>query len=161
MACRQIWCREVHSSQLRDRATQETILLRELSVSFFPLAGHQTKRTLPYLLRTIALQAALLDSIFCTRLVKLHKNTRIVFGQQDSTIIWAKICNGILSRIPSQDPLFWVFDRPDEVETPTETDKTTLEDQTRCPNQHFAISVLQNKDTNLGDPGNVPPNDRS
>lgn len=86
----------------------------------FFLAGHQTKRKLSYLLRTIALQAALLHNVFCTRLVELHENTGIVFGQQKATIIWEKIFEGILFRIPSQDPLFWVFDGLDEAETPTE-----------------------------------------
>ena len=100
-------------------------LLRKRSFSgscqfHFFSAGHQTKRTLAYLLRNIALQAALAHEVFCTRLVDLHENTGIVFGQQKATIIWEKIFEGILFRIPSQDPLFWVFDGLDESETPTE-----------------------------------------
>ena len=47
----------------------------------FFLAGHQTKRTLSHLLRNIALQAALFHEVFCTRLIELHENTGIVFGQ--------------------------------------------------------------------------------
>ncbi|KAG8530798.1 uncharacterized protein KY384_004155 [Bacidia gigantensis] len=84
----------------------------------FFLAGHQMKRTLSYLLRNIALQAALFHELFCTRLLELHENTGIVFGQQKATIIWEKIFEGILFRIPSQDPLFWVFDGLDEAEAP-------------------------------------------
>ena len=86
----------------------------------FFLAGHQTKRTLSYLLRNIALQVALFHEVFCTRLIELHENTGIVFGQQKATIIWEKIFEGILFRIPSQNPFFWVFDGLDEAETPTE-----------------------------------------
>ena len=86
----------------------------------FFLAGDQIKRTLSYMLRNIALQAALFHEIFCTRLIELHENTGIVFGQQKATTIWEKIFEGILFRIPSQNPFFWVFDGLDEAETPTE-----------------------------------------
>ncbi len=86
----------------------------------FFLARHETKRTLSYLLRNIALQAALYHEVFCTRLIELHENTDIFFGQQKAKIIWEKVFEGILFRIPSQDPLYWVFDGLDEAETPTE-----------------------------------------
>ncbi|KAL9041619.1 MAG: hypothetical protein Q9214_004044, partial [Letrouitia sp. 1 TL-2023] len=86
----------------------------------FFLAGNQTKRTISYLLRSIALQAALFHEVFCTRLIELHENTGIVFGQQKAMIIWEKIFEGILFRIPSQNPFFWVFDGLDEAETPVE-----------------------------------------
>ncbi|KAL8671628.1 MAG: hypothetical protein Q9168_003879 [Polycauliona sp. 1 TL-2023] len=86
----------------------------------FFLAGHQTKRSLSYTLRNLALQAALCHELFCARLMELHEDTGIVFGQQKPTIIWEKIFEGILFRIPSQDPLYWVFDGLDEAESPTE-----------------------------------------
>ncbi|KAL8646882.1 MAG: hypothetical protein Q9210_005880 [Variospora velana] len=86
----------------------------------FFLAAHQTKRTVSYLLRSIALQAALLNEVFCTRLIGLHENTGITFGQQKATMIWEKVFEGILFRIPSQGPLFWVIDGLDEAETPLE-----------------------------------------
>ncbi len=86
----------------------------------FFLAEHETKRTLSYLLRSIALQAALDHEAFSTRLIELHENTGITFGQQKAPIIWEKIFEGILFRLPSQDPLFWVFDGLDEAEAPTE-----------------------------------------
>lgn len=86
----------------------------------FFLAGHQTKRTLSYLLRSIALQAALSHKAFCSRFLELYENTEIVFSQQKATIIWEKIFEGILFRQPSQDPFFWVFDGLDEAESPTE-----------------------------------------
>lgn len=86
----------------------------------FFLAGHQTKRTLSYLLRSIALQAALSHKSFCSRFLELYENTEIVFSQQKATIIWEKIFEGILFRQPSQDPFFWVFDGLDEAESPTE-----------------------------------------
>lgn len=86
----------------------------------FFLAGHQTKRTLSYLLRSIALQAALSHNDFCLRLLDLHENTGIDFSQQKATVIWEKIFEGILFRLPSQEPMFWVFDGLDEAESPTE-----------------------------------------
>ncbi|KAI4136572.1 MAG: hypothetical protein LQ341_005546, partial [Variospora aurantia] len=86
----------------------------------FFLAAHQTKRTVSYLLRSIALQAALLNEVFCSRLIELHENTGITFGQQKATMIWEKVFEGILFRIPSKGPLFWVLDGLDEAETPLE-----------------------------------------
>jgi len=86
----------------------------------FFLMGHQTKRTLSYLLRSVALQAALSHKAFCSRLLELHENTGINFGQQKAIIIWERIFEGILFRLPSQDPLFWVFEGLDEAESPTE-----------------------------------------
>ncbi|KAI4286618.1 MAG: hypothetical protein L6R35_004132 [Caloplaca aegaea] len=100
-------------------------LLKERSFSgrchfHFFLAAHQTKRTVSYLLRSIALQAALLDEVFCARLIELHDSTGVLFGQQKATMIWEKVFEGILFRTPSQDPFFWVFDGLDEAETPAE-----------------------------------------
>ncbi|KAL8715496.1 MAG: hypothetical protein Q9220_000831 [cf. Caloplaca sp. 1 TL-2023] len=86
----------------------------------FFLAGHQMKRTHAYMLRNIALQAALCHEEFCTRLIELHEKTGIGFGQQKATTIWEKLFEGILFRLPSQNPLFWIFDGLDEAETPTE-----------------------------------------
>ncbi|KAI4262936.1 MAG: hypothetical protein L6R42_001894 [Xanthoria sp. 1 TBL-2021] len=86
----------------------------------FFLAGHQTKRSLSHMLCNIALQAAMCHENFCTRLIELHENTGIIFGQQKATIIWEKIFEGVLFRIPSQNPLFWVIDGLDEAESPTE-----------------------------------------
>lgn len=86
----------------------------------FFLAGHQAKRTISYLLRSIALQAALSHDDFCLRLLDLHENTGINFSQQKATVIWEKIFEGILFRLPSQEPLFWVLDGLDEAESPIE-----------------------------------------
>lgn len=86
----------------------------------FFLAGHQTKRTLSYLLRSIALQVALSHSDFCLQLLELFENTGINFSQQKAIIIWEKIFEGILFRLPSQEPIFWVLDGLDEAESPTE-----------------------------------------
>ncbi|KAH0541241.1 hypothetical protein FGG08_004246 [Glutinoglossum americanum] len=86
----------------------------------FFLAGNQSKRTVSYLLRRVALQAALSHDVFRLRLLELHENTGIIFSQQKATIIWEKIFEGILFRLPSQSPLYWVFDGLDEAESPTE-----------------------------------------
>lgn len=86
----------------------------------FFLAGHQNKRTLSYMLRSVALQAALCDDAFYSQLIKLHQNTGINFAHQRVTIIWDKIFEGILFRQPSPDPLFWVIDGLDEADSPSE-----------------------------------------
>lgn len=86
----------------------------------FFLAGHQTKRTLAYLLRSVALQIAQSHGVFCSRVLELHENTGIIFSQQKENFIWEKIFEGILFRLPSQEPLFWVFDGLDEAESPSD-----------------------------------------
>ncbi|KAL9120855.1 MAG: hypothetical protein Q9187_002593 [Circinaria calcarea] len=86
----------------------------------FFLAGHQTKRTISYLLRSIALQAALSHGVFCSRLLELHENTGINFIQSKAIVIWEKIFEGILFRLPLERPLYWVFDGLDEAESPSE-----------------------------------------
>ena len=86
----------------------------------FFLAGHQTKRSLSYLLRNIALQVALSHEAFCLLLLELHDNTGMIFSQQKAIIIWEKIFEGLIFRLSFQDPLFWVFDGLDEAESPTE-----------------------------------------
>lgn len=86
----------------------------------FFIAGHQMKRTISYLLRSIALQTALSDSAFCKRLLDLYHKTGMTFGQQKYNIIWEKVFDGILFRLPSRGPIFWIIDGVDEAETPTE-----------------------------------------
>src|SRR5438034_198517 len=64
----------------------------------FFVAGHQTKRTLSYLLRSVALQAALSDDAFCSRLLEVHENAGVILSQQNATTIWEKIFEGIFFR---------------------------------------------------------------
>lgn len=86
----------------------------------FFLAADRAKRTVSYLLRSIALQVALSDEEFCSRLLQLYVDTGITFSQAKDTIIWDKIFEGVLFRLPDQGPSFWVFDGLDEAESCTE-----------------------------------------
>lgn len=86
----------------------------------FFLATHHGKRTLSYLLRSLALQIALSRQDFCARLLSLQENTGINIGNQKATIIWEKIFEGIFFDLPSSKPIFWVFDGLDEAEGPSE-----------------------------------------
>lgn len=119
MAYRDSWVRKVHTGEFHHSFAQKRSFAGTCHYHFF-LMGHQTKRPLSYLLRSVALQAALSHKAFCSRLLELHENTGINFSQQKAIIIWEKIFEGILFRLPSQDPLFWVFDGLDEAESLTE-----------------------------------------
>lgn len=86
----------------------------------FFLAGHQTKKSLAYVLRNLAFQFALSSEAYMTRLFELSEATGILFDQQKASVIWEKIFEGILFRMPSEAPLFWVLDGLDEAESSLE-----------------------------------------
>lgn len=86
----------------------------------FFLAGHQTKRSLAYVLRNLAFQFALSSEAYMARLFELSEATGILFDQQKASVIWEKIFEGILLRMPSEAPLFWVLDGLDEAESSLE-----------------------------------------
>ncbi|KAI0490672.1 hypothetical protein F4859DRAFT_520389 [Xylaria cf. heliscus] len=86
----------------------------------FFLAGHRQKRTISYLLRGIAFQAAVSFPCFGARLIDLHEGTDITFEQQKVSFIWEKIFEGLLFRIPDRPTMFWVIDGLDEAESPTD-----------------------------------------
>ncbi|KAI0107446.1 hypothetical protein GGR51DRAFT_570813 [Nemania sp. FL0031] len=85
----------------------------------FFLGGHRQKRTVSYLLRSIAFQAAVSLPDFRARLIDLHKGTDITFEREKVSFIWEKIFEGLLLRIPDQPAMFWVIDGLDEAESPT------------------------------------------
>lgn len=64
------------------------------------------------------MQVALSHDVFCAKLLDFNEKTNMTFSQQPFSVIWEKIFEGILFRIPFQGPLFWVFDGLDEAETP-------------------------------------------
>jgi hypothetical protein len=51
-------------------------------------AGYRVKRTLSYLLWSIAFQSALSCDVFATRLLELYDGTGINFGQQKPSALW-------------------------------------------------------------------------
>ncbi|EEP81421.1 predicted protein [Uncinocarpus reesii 1704] len=86
----------------------------------FFLAAHHAKRTLSYLLRSLALQLALSHEDFRAHLLNLQENTGINFGNQKATFLWEKLFEGIFFRLPASGPVFWIFDGLDEADGPSE-----------------------------------------
>ncbi|KAI8635320.1 hypothetical protein F5Y19DRAFT_7290 [Xylariaceae sp. FL1651] len=86
----------------------------------FFFAGHQTKRTISFLLRSVAFQAAVNVNDILSQIVKLHESTGITFGDQKVSIIWEKLFEGLLFRSSAHDYLYWVFDGLDEAESAPE-----------------------------------------
>lgn len=86
----------------------------------FFLAADKDKKTLAYMLRSIAYQVALSSELFLTRLIRLSEASSMTFEQEDVSTIWERIFEGLLFRLPSEDPLFRVIDGLDETESPNE-----------------------------------------
>ncbi|KAK8852144.1 Vegetative incompatibility protein HET-E-1 [Apiospora arundinis] len=84
----------------------------------FFLAGDKDKSTLAYMLRSIAYQVALSSDLFLSRLVELSDASGIAFDQEKVSTIWERVFEGLLFRLPSDDPLFWIIDGLDEAESP-------------------------------------------
>jgi WD40 repeat protein len=82
----------------------------------FFAAGHQTKRTVAYCLRSIATQLALINDNLRTRLISLETEAGIRFNSQDPNLhaIWEQIYEQIIFKIDFGRPLFWVLDGVDE-----------------------------------------------
>ncbi|KAI9725250.1 MAG: hypothetical protein M1828_003431 [Chrysothrix sp. TS-e1954] len=103
-------------TMLKDTPSRGNCLYHFLS------AGNHFKRTVSYLLRSIAFQAALSNDEIFSGLLELHESTQITFAQQKPTFIWEKIFEGILFRLGSESkpPMYWVVDGIDESDTPGE-----------------------------------------
>ncbi|PMD60278.1 uncharacterized protein K444DRAFT_722408 [Hyaloscypha bicolor E] len=86
----------------------------------FFLYGDKLKRSLSYLLCSIALQVALAHEPFAARLVEFQEATGMNIKEQKASIIWEKIFEGIMFRMTFPGPFNWVFDGLDEAESPSE-----------------------------------------
>lgn len=86
----------------------------------FFLYGNQTRRSLSYVLRSLALQAALANELFCTQLLRFCESIGVEIKEQKPAILWEKIFEGILFRTPFQGSLFWVLDGLDEAGFPAD-----------------------------------------
>ena len=82
-------------------------------------AGHQSKRTAAYCLRSIASQLAFTNEEFREKLLTLREDTGLSFSSQDQdfSVIWEKIFDGIIFKMEGE-PLFWVLDAFDEADVP-------------------------------------------
>ncbi|KAL1859522.1 hypothetical protein VTK73DRAFT_7574 [Phialemonium thermophilum] len=84
---------------------------------FFLRYGDKKKRTLGFLLRSIAYQIALSAPVFLERLTEVLDET-ISWETADPRIIWDHLFRSALFDIEEQEPLFWVIDGLDEAEDP-------------------------------------------
>ena len=82
-------------------------------------AGHQSKRTVAYCLRSIASQLAFTNEEFREKLLTLREETGLSFSSQnqDFSVIWEKIFDGIIFKMKGE-PLYWVLDAFDEADVP-------------------------------------------
>ena len=82
-------------------------------------SGHQAKRTAAYCLRSLASQLAFTNREFRQRLLDLHDESGIAFTSQNEnfTVIWDTIFEGIIFKLSFQKPLFWVLDAVDEADS--------------------------------------------
>lgn len=85
---------------------------------YYFIAADESKKTLAYMLRSIAYQVALSSNLFLSRLIELSDATGIRFGLEKAPTIWERVFEGILFRKSLEHPLFWVIDGLDEAESP-------------------------------------------
>ena len=97
-------------------------LLRDPSVShccyYFFKSDDQTKRTVGYMLSSIAFQIATEFESFGDRLLELHEARSMSFGRQKATGIWESVFEPLLLRHTFDRPVFWVIDGLDEADQP-------------------------------------------
>ena len=94
---------------------KERFLESSCQYHFF-LSDHQAKRTAAYFLRIMAFQLAQSHDAIQDALFKLSDETNVTFGEQSSGIIWEKVFEGIIFRIPLDGVLYWVLDALDEAD---------------------------------------------
>lgn len=82
----------------------------------FFLSDDRAKRTIGYFLRVIAFQLAQSFEAIQEALFRLNDETNATFGSQNITVIWEKIFEGIIFRIPLDGDLFWIVDALDEAD---------------------------------------------
>jgi len=97
-------------------------LLRDPSVShccyYFFKSDDQTKRTVGYMLSSIAFQIAIQFKSFGDRLLELHAARSMSFDRQKTTGVWESVFEPILLRQTFERPVFWIIDGLDEADQP-------------------------------------------
>lgn len=82
----------------------------------FFLSDNQAKRTVAYFLRVIAFQLARSLEVVREAIFRLNDETNATFGAQSVTILWEKLFEGIIFRVPFDGEMFWVIDALDEAD---------------------------------------------
>ncbi|KAG6368892.1 hypothetical protein INS49_003110 [Diaporthe citri] len=97
---------------------------------FFIRHGDRKKRSLSFLLRSLAFQIAQSAPGLAHQLNEL-KDEGIDFETADSKIIWDRVFKSVIFKIVLEQPLYWIIDGLDEIESPRIAIKMLL-DITAC-----------------------------
>jgi hypothetical protein len=104
---------------------------------FFIRFGDQRKRSLSFILRSIAYQLARTDPVFLGKVLELA-DEGIDFETADPRTIWERIFRGIVFSMRREEPLYWVIDGLDEATDP----RTIIKQLSDLPFTGTSIRVL-------------------
>ncbi|KAK4169568.1 hypothetical protein QBC43DRAFT_354843 [Cladorrhinum sp. PSN259] len=104
--------------------------------------SHQAKRTVAHGLRSIAAQLATVNAPFRDALLRLHKETGLTFTDQNQsfTTIWQRVFQGLVFHIEFPQPLVWVLDGIDEIDSPNDLLISLTQLQSKTPIKVFLTS---------------------
>lgn len=97
---------------------------------FFVRHGDRKKRSLGFLLRSLAFQIAQSVPGLAHQLNEI-KDEGIDFAAADPKVIWDRVFKSVIFKFSSEQPLYWVIDGLDEIESPRTAIKL-LVDITAC-----------------------------
>lgn len=104
---------------------------------FFIRFGDQRKRSLSFILRSMAYQLARTDPEFFRKMLELGDEA-IDFETADPRTIWERIFKGILFRMNRTNPIYWVIDGVDEAADP----RSIMKQLSDIPSLPMPIRVL-------------------
>ena len=84
---------------------------------FFIRFGDHKKRTLGFLLRSIAFQVAQVVPDFLDKVIELS-DEGIDFANSDPRALWERVFKNLLFKIHENEPLYWIIDGVDEADSP-------------------------------------------
>lgn len=99
---------------------------------FFIRHGDGKKRSLSFLLRSLAFQIAQSTPDLAHQLVGL-KDEGIDFETIDAKMIWERVFKSVIFRFLGEQPLYWIIDGLDEAENPRSIIKLLLDLPTSSP----------------------------
>ena len=118
--CHLIWFSAAPASGKSVLSAYVVTALQQRSLSpqyFFFNFGDQHKRSVAYLLRSIACQIAKENRAFRRGLLDLSKQGLRV-DKADASLIWHKVYENLLFKMEHRRPFFWVIDALDECDSP-------------------------------------------
>ena len=118
--CHLIWFSAAPASGKSVMSAYIVTALQQRSLApqhFFFNFGHQHKRSVANLLRSIAYQIAKENRTFCRGLLDLSRQGLRV-DKADASVVWHKVYEDLLFKIEHRRPIFWVIDALDECDSP-------------------------------------------